>query len=324
MKNKGELTPDNVISGNGISYHEAMKYITLENFNEIQTLMNLAGAVTNQLHGTSADLCEIINAKSGLCAENCSFCAQSLKHASVVDRFPLVDAATILARAELAQSHGAKEFCVVTSGGSLRENELKQLLETIQILRARLKIQIGVSVGFLNRSQAERIKKAGVRRVNHNLQTSSDYYSKIATTHTYTDRKNTLKALREADLEICCGVILGLGESREDRVRAAFEIKEYEPESVPINLLDPRPGTPLEGSDVMSPIEILKTLAVFRLVLPKTCLKLAGGRHLQLNHHQIAAFKAGVNGLIIGEYLTTENNNLQEDYRRLDDAGLDW
>lgn len=318
------LTRDEVIATNGISYEQAIEYILIDDPGKIQTIVNLAGGVARHMHGKRTDLCEIINAKSGLCAEDCAFCAQSVRHASGVDRFPLVKTQTVLTRAELAQSRGAKEFCIVTSGGRLTESELKQLIETVQILCEKLKIHIDVSVGFLNAPQARRLKEAGVRRVNHNLQTSPHFYPQIVTTHTYADRKQTLRAIREAGLEVCCGVILGLGESREERIQAVFEIKKYEPECVPLNLLDPRPGTPLEGCDLMDPLEILKTIAVYRLIIPKTCLKLAGGRHLQLKYHQKEAFEAGINGLIVGEYLTTKNDCLNDDLQRIREAGLEW
>lgn len=313
-----------VIAQGGISFTQAMALIQNDHENEIQEMMDLAGRITRRLHGNRADLCGIVNAKSGLCPEDCAFCAQSVKFPTQVRRYPLLDPETIVAKAKEAKERGAREFCIVTSGRRLTDGEFKQLLEITAAVRNALTIQLDVSVGFLNYPQARRLKEAGVRRANHNVQTSSSFYPRMATTHSYDDRTATLIAMREAGLEICCGVILGIGESREDRVRAAFEIKEFEPECVPINLLDPRPGTPLASQAPMEPIEILKTIAIFRLILPKTCLKLAGGRHIQLGSYQKLALQAGINGLIIGEYLTTKGGSLSEDLENLQKAGFQY
>lgn len=305
------------IAHDGISHKQAMAFIQNDNEKEIQEMMDAAGQMTRRLHGNRTDLCGIVNAKSGLCPEDCAFCAQSVKFPTQVSRYPLLDTETVVAKAKEAEERGAHEFCIVTSGRRLTDGEFKQLLVIVAAVRKTVMIQVDVSVGFLNYPQARQLKEAGVRRVNHNVQTSSSFYPQITTTHSYDDRTATLRAIREAGLEICCGVILGLGESREDRVRAAFEIKEFEPECVPINLLDPRPGTPFQSRTLMEPIEILKTIAVFRLILPKTCLKLAGGRHVQLGSYQKLALQAGINGLIIGEYLTTKGGSLSEDFENL-------
>ena len=319
-----KLCGDETIFDGGISYERAMACIQNEDEKEIQQMMAVAGKLTRRLQGNRADLCGIVNAKSGLCPESCTFCAQSLKFPSQVRRYPLLEAETIAEKARQAKERGAREFCIVTSGRRLTDKEFKKILEIVAAVKKRVIIQVDVSVGFLNDSQARQLKEAGVTRVNHNVQTSSSFYSQIVTTHSYGDRIATLDAIKKAGLEICCGVILGMGESREDRVKAAFEIKSFDPECVPINLLDPRPETPLAGRAPMKLMEILKTIAVFRLILPKACLKLAGGRQVQLGRFQGLAFEAGINGLIVGEYLTTEGNSVSEDFKILREAGLNY
>lgn len=315
---------DERIAAEGISYAQAMECIQIEDREKIEEMMAAAGRLTRRLHGNRADLCGIVNAKSGLCGEDCVFCAQSVKFPTKVSRYPLLDSATVVERAKAAKERGAREFCIVTSGGRLTDGEFKKLLEIAAAVRNAVMIQLDVSVGFLDYPQARRLKEAGIRRVNHNVQTSSSFYSRIATTHSYDDRTATLDAIQRAGLESCCGVIWGMGESREDRVRTAFEIKPFEPACVPINLLDPRPGTPLENEAPIEPLEILKTIAVFRLMLPKTCLKLAGGRHVQLGSYQKLALQAGINGLIIGEYLTTKGSSLAEDFENLRTLAFEW
>ena len=269
---------DETMIDDGISYERAMACIQSEDEKEIQEMMAIAGRLTRRHHGNRADLCGIVNAKSGLCPEDCAFCAQSVKFPTQVRRYPLLDPEMIVAKAREAKKRGACEFCIVTSGRSLTDEEFKQLLEIVAAVRKRAVIQVDVSIGFLDYPRARQLKEAGVTRVNHNVQTSSGFYSRIVRTHTYGERIKTLTAIREAGLEICCGVILGVGESREDRVQAAFEIKPFEPVCVPINLLDPRSGTPLASQVLMEPMEIVKTIAVFRLILPRSILKLAGGR----------------------------------------------
>lgn len=307
-----------------ISKDEAMVLIQLESDEAIMDLVRKAGKVTRAFNGGQAHLCSIFNAKSGLCQENCAFCAQSLKFKSEVKRYPLADCESSLEKARLAKQRGAQEFCLVTSGGQLTAGELKRLVEIVRRIKEEVAIQVDVSVGFLDEEKALALKEAGVTRVNHNVQTSSCYYPQIATTHFYGDRTATLAAVRKAGLQICSGVILGLGESREDRIQAAFELREFAPECVPINLLDPRPGTPLAVRGLLHPMEIIKTIAVFRLILPKANLRLAGGRHLQLGSFQKLALSAGINGLVVGEYLTTAGSPLEEDYANLEAAGYEF
>jgi len=311
-----------VLEGKKISREDALWLLQREAQNDLLELTRCAGEITKHFHGRQAELCSIINAKSGLCAEDCSFCAQSVRFKTNVNRYPLMDSAIICEKAKQARMRGSHEFCVVTSGASLTEREFDELLDIVSAVRSQVPIQLDVSVGFLSFERAERLKKAGVTRVNHNVQTSPQFYSRIAATHSYHDRLATLNALEHAGLEICCGVILGLGETPADRIDAALDIRKFRPACVPINLLDARRGTPLAQSSPLDPMEIIKTIAVYRFMLPETNLRLAGGRQVQLGPFQKQALEAGINGLIMGEYLTTKGNPVSEDFALLAEAGF--
>lgn len=315
---------DLALKKNGISFDLAMHLISLEKEEDVRAVMNFAAKLTAEIHGKRADLCQIMNAKSGLCGEDCGFCSQSLRHHSAIEKFKLVPLEVAVQRARTARENGAKEFCIVTSGRRLNSEEFKRVLEMIREIRNQVAINVDVSIGFLSREEAVALREAGAQRVNHNLQASSDFYTQIVSTHSYQDRKQTLHAIRGAGLEICCGVIWGMGETREDRIRCAFEIKSFKPECVPVNILDPRPGTPLENQPGMETAEVLKTLAVYRLIFPETCLKLAAGRKRQLGNDQKKAWNAGVNGLIIGDYLTVSGVALEEDFKMLKELGVEW
>lgn len=313
-----------VLGGDDIDRENALFLIQLSGKESLAELIRSAEIITRTFCGGRATLCAIVNAKSGLCHEDCAFCAQSVRFKTGVRRYPLLDASKIVERAKQAKEWGVHEFCIVTSGGSLTEQEFEKLVDILKVLKSEVEIQLDVSIGALTPERAKCLKEAGVTRVNHNLQTSPEFYPKIVTTHGYSARSETLAVLRESGLEICSGVILGLGETPEDRVRAALELRKFEPECVPINLLDPRPGTPLEDSPLLDPLEIIKTIAVFRFILPRTNLRLAGGRHLQLGGYQKLALRAGINGLIVGEYLTTQGGPMAEDLAYLREAEYEF
>lgn len=313
-----------VMEGNEIDREDALFLLQRDAEVDFEELICSAGEITKSFHTKRAGLCSIINAKSGLCVEDCSFCAQSVKFETNVKRYPLLDPSVICEKAKLAKERGAHEFCIVTSGARLADHEFARLLNIISIVHSQVAIQLDVSIGFLSFERAVRLKKVGVTRINHNVQTSPRFYSQIVTSHSYEDRIGTLSALRRANLELCSGVILGLGETPEDRIDAAFELRKFEPECVPINLLDPRPGTPLAQTAPLNPMEIVKTIAVFRFVLPYANLRLAGGRKVQLGQFQKLALQAGINGLIVGEYLTTEGNPVSEDFEMLREAEFEW
>ncbi|MBI4114951.1 MAG: biotin synthase BioB [Candidatus Omnitrophica bacterium] len=312
-----------VLEGKEISYEEAFRLIQIEDSEELETLLHAAHEITHHFNSNQAGLCSLINAKSYLCGEDCGFCAQSVRYDTQADRYTLMEPEKVVEAAKRAEKLGTQNFCIVTSGASPTDTEFEKILEIVKLLTQETKLHIDASLGFITEEQASRLKEAGLRRFNHNLQSSREFYPNIVSTHTYDTRVETIRALLEGGLELCSGGILGMGETKEDRVRLAFELKPYAPHCIPINVLNPRPGTPLESQPKFDPKEVLKTIAVFRFIHPKSNIKLAGGREANLtSKEQERALQGGANGLIIGGYLTTSGNPVQEDLRMLEAAGF--
>ncbi|PIQ85762.1 MAG: biotin synthase BioB [Candidatus Omnitrophica bacterium CG11_big_fil_rev_8_21_14_0_20_45_26] len=314
---------DRILLGEEISFDEAMALIEIEDDALFEKLMTSAREITLFYHSNFAHLCSLINAKSNLCAEDCHFCTQSVHFKTDADRYHLLPPNTILEAAKINESQGINTFCLVTSGGSLNDQEFEQILDTVRLLKKHTQLHIDGSLGFLTPERARRLKEAGLRRFNNNLQSSREFYKKIVTTHTYDTRLETLDFLKQEGMDLCSGGILGMGESREDRMKLAFELKPYKPECLPINILSPRKGTPLEAAPKIDPKEIIKTIAVYRFILPKSNIKLAGGREAGLGGYQALALRAGANGMITGGYLTTSGNSFEQDQALLKEAGLE-
>ena len=321
-----EINPlkERVLEGGQISYEEALALLKLETPEEINSLLEAAREITHHFNSDRAGLCSLLNAKSYLCGEDCGFCSQSVRFDTRVDRYFLVDPEKAVETAKRAEAHGAQNFCIVTSGAAPTDEEFEKILLIFRRLREETGLHLDCSLGFVTEEQARRLKEAGVRCFNHNLQSSREFYPQIVSTHTYETRLETVRALLEAGLELCSGGILGMGETPEDRIKLAFELKPYQPYCIPINVLNPRPGTPLEDQPKLDPREILKTIAVYRFIHPKTNIKLAGGREANLTaEEQEQALRGGANGLILGGYLTTSGNPMEEDLKMLKRAGFD-
>jgi len=289
-------------------------------------LMNLAAAADRvRLHfkGRRFDACSLINARSGRCGEDCAFCAQSTHYESDCEVYGLRTAEEILEAAEAAQKAGASRFCTVTSGGSVSPRDFDDLMKSLERVRSEVGIALDASLGFLDDERAARLKEAGVTRYNHNLETSRDHYPRICSTHNFDDRIGTVKTAMRMGFSACCGGIIGLGETPSQRLDLAFTLAELGVDCVPLNILNPRPGTPLEGAAPPEPLEIIKTLALFRLILPTATIKIAGGRERNLGDFQAMALRSGANGMIIGGYLTTSGRPLDEDLKMIRQAGFD-
>jgi biotin synthase len=229
----------------------------------------------------------------------------------------------VLTEAQKSEADGIQSFCVVTSGETLNDAEFEQVLATFRLLGEKTTLRLDGSLGNLTAEQIRKLREAGMRRFNHNLQCSREFYPEIVSTHTYDKRMETLKFLDENGVEVCSGGIFGMGETREDRIKLAFELKPYGLHCLPINILNPRPGTPLENRPAIDPAEVVKTVAIFRFVHPKANIKLAGGRELNLGvYFQEKALRGGANGFVVGGYLTTAGNPLQEDIATLKRAGF--
>lgn len=313
-----------VLEGGEINFDEAIQLIEIEKEDEIDCLLEAAREITFHFNSKEPGLCSLINAKSYLCGEDCGFCAQSVRFDTRVNRYQLMSPDEVVKAAKEFEKKGAKNFCVVTSGGELSDKEFEQIIEIYRRLKAETSMNLDGSLGFVTPEKVQRLKEIGVRRFNDNLQSSREFYPQIVSTHTYDKRLETLRMLQEGNMEICSGGILGMGETREDRVKLAFELKPFKPHCLPMNILNPRPGTPLENQPAPDPLEMIKTIAVFRFIHPKANIKLAGGREVSLGtHYQEKALCGGANGLIIGGYLTTSGNPIHEDFEMLKRAGFE-
>lgn len=325
MKSLIEDLKNKVLAGKELSHEEAMQLIGIEisDKENLDALLEAARQITFHFNSDEPGLCSLVNAKSYLCGEDCGFCSQSVRFDTRVNRYKLMSSDEVVAAAKSFEKKGAVNFCVVTSGGDLNDKEFDQVIEIYKRLTAETNMNLDGSLGFLTPERVERLKEAGLRRFNNNLQSSREFYPKIVSTHTYDKRIETMKMLQDGNVEICSGGILGMGETREDRVKLAFELKPFEPHCLPMNILNPRPGTPLENLPQPDPMEMVKTIAVYRFIHPKANIKLAGGREINLgNDYQEVALKGGANGLIIGGYLTTEGNPIKADFEMLQRAGF--
>jgi biotin synthase len=318
-----------VLDGGDISFKEAEKLLTLSSTTDddiiIITLADCANTITRSFNGDGVDIETLINAKSGRCPEDCSFCAQSSFYdddSNNINKYPLLAKEAILEQAKKAKDQGASSFCLVCAYRSPPDKDFEQICDTIEAIKKDVNIDVNVSLGFMTRERARRLKSVGVKRYNHNLETSSSYFSQICKTHGFADRVNTARIVKEEGLELCCGGIIGMGESIKQRLELAFSIKSLNPEVVPINTLIARKGTPFASIYPLDPIDVIKTIAVWRFIMPKTILKIAGGREVILKDKERLALKAGANGIITGGYLTTSGNKSDQDIAMIKDIGL--
>ncbi|MBN2287814.1 MAG: biotin synthase BioB [Candidatus Glassbacteria bacterium] len=286
-------------------------------------------AVTDRLRrshsGNRIRLCSIVNARSGGCPEDCAFCAQSARHGTRVERYPLLPAERLIEAAVNARHSGAGEFSIVTSGRSLGNGRQLTTVETaLKEIGDRCSgIQRCASLGRVEPRLLERLKAAGLDCFHHNLEACREFFPRICTTHSYQDRVEMVRLARAAGLRVCSGGIFGMGESPDQRVALALELAALEVDSVPLNFLHPIPGTPLENVCRLTPHECLRIIAMFRLVLPDKDIIVCGGREVNLGQMQPMIFRAGANGILIGNYLTTEGGSVPDDLQMLEDLGLE-
>jgi len=289
---------------------------------ELPDLVALAHKVRLAYCGAEVELESLINAKSGACPEDCAFCSQSARYSTDVDVYPLLQLDEVLEAAHATRAAGATQFCIVVAVRGPSERMLTRVIEATEAVQRETGLEVACSLGLLEPEQATRLARAGVRRYNHNLEAPRAVFPSICTTHTYDDRVATARLATDAGMELCCGGILGMGESLDQRVDFAFELAELEPCEVPINLLDPRPGTPLDDHATLSPREALQAIALFRLILPGAWLRLAGGRERVLGELQAMGLLAGANALIVGNYLTSTGRPPEEDHALLEALGM--
>lgn len=269
-------------------------------------------------------LCSIINARSGSCSEDCRFCAQSAHNPADAETYELRDTHSIVEAAHRAAEAGSRHFGIVTSGRGQGENEIERIARAISRITSETDLQVCASLGCLEAPAFQKLRDAGLTRYNHNVETSRRHFSEIVTTHSFEDRLRTVRLAAGAGLSVCCGGIIGMGETREDRVSMGLTLRELPVDSVPINILMPVEGTPLADVEPLSPVEILKTIAIFRLMMPRRTIKVAGGRETGLGDFQGMAFTAGANGMIVGNYLTQKGRSLEDDRRLVRELEEAW
>jgi len=305
-----------------ISFEEALALGELSGQDEISALVERAWQVRTERFGASTDMCSLVNAKSGGCAEDCGFCAQSRYAEADTPMHAMMEPDQILEHARAAEAAGAHRFCMVTQGQGLSKRDFQKILEGARLVSEHTNLKRCASIGHMSADRARQLKGAGIQRVHHNVESSRSYYPEVSTTVRYEGRLRTIDAVKEAGLETCVGGILNLGESPRQRVEMAFELAELDPTSVPINLLNPRTGTKFGARELMSPWEVVKWVAIFRLILPDALFRLCGGRVENLGELQPLAVKAGLNGVMMGNFLTTLGVEPAEDREMFEELGL--
>ncbi len=288
---------------------------------EVFDLFAAANRIRFSFRGDRIDICAIVNAKSGACPEDCAYCAQSSRSSSEAPVFPLADKEAVLEKAAEAKKGGAKRFCIVTSGRKVTEAELRRIAEMISGVRA-MGLLPCATLGLLNESELLMLKDAGLERFHHNIETSENFFSMICTTHSYRQKLETIAAVKSAGLSLCSGGIFGLGESWQDRVDMGMALRDIGPDSVPLNFLIPIKGTRLESRSPLEPLEALKIISLFRLLLPEKEVRVCGGRAQTLGEFNSFIFLAGADGILSGNYLTTSGRCFEDDIRLIRQHGL--
>ncbi|MGQ9569925.1 MAG: biotin synthase BioB [Thermodesulfovibrionales bacterium] len=311
---------EKVLTNNYISKEEALA-ITKISGTELFELFASANKIREHFFGNTVNLCSIVNAKSGACTEDCTFCAQSSISEAKIEIYPLLDKKEVIKRAKEAKNSGAIRFSIVTSGKRISEIDLLKIQEMIADIK-----EIGLlpcaSLGMLGERELSELKIAGLDRYHHNLETSENFFQRICSTHGYADKLKTIIAVKNSGLSLCSGGIFGLGETWQDRIDMAFYLRELDVDSVPINFLIPIKGTPLWDREPLHPFEALKIISLYRYILPEKEIRICGGRKQILGEFNSMVFLAGADSLIIGNYLTTSGRDYEDDFRLIRTYGL--
>jgi biotin synthase len=305
-----------------ITRAEALRLGELEDPVEIEALVERAWRARVERFADSTDMCSLVNAKSGGCAEDCGFCAQSRYAEADTPMHAMMEPEQMLEHAKAAEAAGAHRFCMVTQGQGLSKRDFEQVLAGARLVAQHTSLKRCASIGHISADRARALKQAGIQRVHHNVETAESYYPEVSTTVRYEGRLRTIDAVKEAGLETCVGGILNLGETPAQRVEMAFQLERIDPTSVPINLLNPRPGTKFGDRERMDPWDAVKWIAIFRLILPAALFRLCGGRVENLGELQQTAVKAGLNGVMMGNFLTTLGNTPEQDRSMFEELGL--
>ena len=312
---------DRVLSGGEVTREEATAMLSVSD-DDVLSLLNAGFRIRQKHFGKTVQLYFLMNAKSGLCPEDCHYCSQSKISSAPVPKYNILKRDQLMDAAKLAAERGAKTYCLVISARGPNEREMSAVEQIVPEIKSKYDLDICACLGLLDREQADRLKACGVDRVNHNLNTSEEYYADICTTHTYADRVDTLKNVRDAGMEMCSGGIIGMGERHEDIVSMAFDLRDLGVKSIPLNFLNAIDGTPLQGNEDLTPHDCLRALAMFRFVNPTRELRISGGRELHLRSLQPLGLYVA-NSLFVGDYLTTKGQAPKEDYDMIKDMGFE-
>ena len=313
---------DQVLAGEQLTDEQALAILEAPD-SELLNILSAAFRVRQRYFGKTVQLYFLMNAKSGLCPEDCSYCSQSKVADSEIPRYNLLNEAKLMEGARIAHERDAKTYCIVISARGPNEREMDAVTTIVPKIKQKYDLKICACLGLLTDEQAQQLHECGVDRVNHNVNTSSGFYESICSTHTYSDRIETLRSVRNAGMEICSGGIVGMGEGPRDVVRMAMELQELKADSIPLNFLISIPGTPLDSvNNRLNPRYCLKALAMFRMVNPQSELRIAGGREVHLRSMQCMGLYAA-NSLFVGDYLTTEGQAATADYQMIEDMGFE-
>jgi len=311
---------NNILAGRPLSRADA-NVLAGSRPESLQDLFASAVKVRRRYRGDSIDLCAIINAKSGACPEDCSYCAQSSRSVADVEVYPLVDLDLIREKAAQAADDSVKRFCIVTSGKRVSKADMKRIGEAVGAVR-KLGLLPCATLGLLDYDDLVFLRDAGLERYHHNIETSERYFPEICSSHTFADKLRTIEAVRKAGVSLCSGGIFGMGETWDDRLDMAFLLKDLDVDSVPVNYLTPIQGTPMGGMSTLDPLEALKIISVFRFVLPDSNIRVCGGRLQTLGELNPLLFMAGADGLLVGNYLTTAGRSFAHDVDLIRMLGL--
>ena len=314
------LITQKILDGKAITREDISYIIAYDN---VEELISSSHKITLKFASQKFDSCSIINAKSGLCTEDCKWCAQSSHYKTAIDVYPLVNNDECLKEALHCEKKGVNRFSLVTSGRKPSPNELKEISNLLTYLKLNSKISLCASLGLVNKNDLQKLKESGLSRYHCNLESSENYFKNLCSTHKFSQKIAVIKAAQEVGLEVCSGGIIGMGESMEDRASLALTLRDLEIKSVPLNILHPIPGTPLESIPLLSDAEILKTIALFRFILPNAYLRLAGGRARLSEQTLKQALYAGINSAIVGDLLTTLGSDIDTDKKRFKEAGYE-
>lgn len=308
-----------IATGKGVSREEALALIATP---FLSALCDAADRICKAFHGNEFDSCSIVNARSGMCGEDCKWCAQTRHHDTGCVTYNFLDETRTMEAARLNEETGIRRFSLVTSGRSVSDKDLDNFLNIIRRLKEETRLRLCVSMGLLTEPQLKRLREAGIERYHCNMETSERMWPTLVSTHSQDDKRRTIEAARRQGMAICSGGIIGMGETSEDRVDFAIMLREMGVDSVPMNILNPIPGTPLEGTPLIEEEEIVRCAAVWRFILPKQVIRFAGGRGRLSKENMERIFTGGINGAIMGDMLTTVGNTIKEDKEMLAKLGL--